>query len=152
MSNSKNNEVETLLYSKDALALSPRQRFDLLLTAPCYPVPSKKSYAESRLKELLSFYQVVTLLYTYYWDSDTKLSIPSGHTVLPSLDIEKAVDELRFFLFQYYGAYPNLYSKYNLDKYDTTPLHELCKKWRKSVSTPSGVTRVINLYKRWQLI
>lgn len=132
---------EEQLLSKQAIALPPKERLQLLLSASYYPVVKKGTSAEVQIKEMLDFYNLCLLmLIKFFQDEDAE----SNYLLLKTLDMteqqsannlpaskrwleafkllktykefERKITAIKELFCKYSKVFPEIYEKYKLEE------------------------------------
>lgn len=168
-------EPEEQLLSKQAIALPPKERLQLLLSTSKYPIVRKGTSAEAQIKEMISLYHFCALMLTNFFpDEEAEANyialalIDSGqcqfgtNQLMPERlagafelvrnyeDFERRITAIRSLFWQYSKDFPELFEEYNLEDLCSQSIMDMLDNARYMVENcPSTVEKVL---KRWGLL
>lgn len=141
---------EEQLLSKQAIALPPKERLQLLLSASYYPVVKKGTSAEAQIKEMISLYHFCALMLTKFFPDEeaeanyialalidstqgqfgTNQLMPGRLSKAFELvknyeEFERKITAIRNLFWQYSKDFPDLFEKYNLEDLATENIYDM---------------------------
>lgn len=167
--------TEEQLLSKWAIALPPKERLKLLLSAEYYPIVKKGTSAEAQIKEMIDFYNLCTLMLVKFFPNEkaeanyialtvmeieaeqqtaslpisTKLS-EAFKLVRDYEDFERKITAIRNLFWKYSEDFPEVFEEYNLEDIAGEKITDMLGRGRYMVET--GRSAMEKILKRWELL
>lgn len=163
---------ENQLLSKQAIALPPKERLQLLLSANHYPVVKKRTSAEAQIKEMISLYDFCALMLTKFFPDeeaeanyialaliDSTQSQFGTNQLMPERlskafelvknyeEFERKITAIRNLFWQYSVDFPDLFEKYNLEDIASEKIPDMLEGARYMIENHSP--NVEKLMNRW---
>lgn len=162
---------EQQLLSKEAIHLAPKERLMLLSNARYYPIVKKRTSAEKQIEEMLDLYELFSLMLVHYFPTDKAVDNYVVLSLLESImsedsqtiisksvseafdkvksyeELEKRIVAIRNLFYQYFETFPDLYEKYNLERFAYEKIPDMLENARYALkNNPDWVEEIRN---RW---
>ncbi len=166
---------EEQLLSKQAIQLPPKERLQLLLKAKRYPIVKKRTSAEAQIKEMISFYNLCTLMLVKFFPNEEaeanyialtvmEIEAEQQSTSLPISaklseafklvrnyeEFERKITAIRNLFWQYSKDFPEVFEEYNLEDLAGESILDMLGRGRYMVET--GHSAMEKILKRWELL